>query len=290
MSLLPSRRDFLQVSAVVAGSLFFPKNLFARNPGHSFYFIQVDSQDSWPVADPVRWSLDNAREPVLERARERLLKLTPDDGERIIRLVVRRCHLNLLELQPGTVEVHHWGPQKLADLRPFFKSHELARSEVEVVVRDRKGEKSVTKTGDDFLFGDRLTSDFPLEHYLSKWQRRFDLEPDDWTAAPGTLSGFAWEGIESDCIPWSALKSAWRRTSPMLCPNCDEPTLLTNFGFRSMFNHLPNFVHACGHCRRTLMDESIKGVAGWMAVNLDAEVWPGFEMRWGFRVKREARA
>jgi len=195
----PSRRHFLQTAAAVTASWLLPRSLFARTPDRYFWFLHADTLDSWPVADPVRWSLEHAHEPVLERATEGLRKLTPDDGDRIIRLVVRRCRLNLLELQPDQVLVHHWG-QHRADLRAFFKTHRLDRPKVEVVLGDRKKEAVTTQTGDDFLFGDRLAAHFPLDLYLSKWASRFALQPDDWTAAPGTRSGYAWGGVE-DNIP-----------------------------------------------------------------------------------------
>jgi hypothetical protein len=107
-------------------------------------------------------------------------------------------------------------------------------------------------------------------------------EPDDWTAAPHTWSGFAWKGIEPNCIPWVALKSVWRRTTAPLCQNCDRPTLLTNFGFpfSGMFNRRPFFSHVCGRCRRLFEDRSIGDVAKWVVKNLDAEVWPDFVMVW----------
>ena len=74
--------------------------------------------------------------------------------------------------------------------------------------------------------------------------------------------------------------------------NCDQPTLLSNFGLRQvgMFNRSPNFIHVCGACRRSFRDESVRDVAGWMALNLDAEVLPGFEMVWNRRVKWEAKS
>jgi hypothetical protein len=70
----------------------------------------------------VAWSLENALQPTLERASEGLRTLTPADGERVIRLVVRRCLLNLIEIHPGRVDVHHWCCQGLADLRRFFNA------------------------------------------------------------------------------------------------------------------------------------------------------------------------
>lgn len=281
----PSRRQFIQATAAVTASLVLPRSLVASRSDRSFWFLHADSCTSWPVADPVRWSLDHAHEPVLERAKEGLAKLTPDDGDRIIRLVIRRCRLNLLEFHPEQVVVHHWSAQR-ADIRPFFKQHGLARPEITVALRDRKREVVSTQPGDDFLFGDRLAADFPLDLYLGKWASRFALQPDDWTPAPGTRSGYAWGGIE-DNIPWIALKAAWRQAAPVICLNCDQPTILTNFGYpwTGLFNRSARFVHVCGACRRAFRDDSVKDVPGWMAANLDAEAQPDAEMVWGSRVK-----
>lgn len=282
----PSRRTFLQATAAVTASLLLPRSLFSTAPDRRFWFVHADSCTSWAVADPVRWSLDHAHEPIMERAREGLAKLTPDDGDRIIRLVVRRCHLNLLELHTQQVVVHHWGQQGRADVRPFFKAHGLARPQIEVILRDRKKEIVTAHTGEDFRFGDRLAADFPLVLYLGKWASRFALQPYDWTAAPGTRSGFAWGGVE-DQIPWIALKAAWRRTTPKPCLNCDQPTILTNFGvpWTGLFNRTPRFLHICAACRRSFRDESVKDVHGWMAANLDVEVRPDAEMVWDRRVR-----
>ena len=286
----PTRRLFLKTTAAVVASWLLPRSLFAKNPDRSFWFIHADSCTFWPVADPVRWSLDHAHEPVLDRASEGLRKLTPDGSDRIIRLVVRRCRLNLLELRPDQVVVHHWGPQR-ADLRTFFKQHRLARPEIEVVLRERKREIATKQTGEDFLFGDRLPDEFPLDRFLNKRVSRFETQPDDWQAAPGTWSGLAWEGVEDNRIPWAVLKSAWRRATAMMCQNCDQPTMLTNFGvpWTGMFNRTPRFLHVCGPCQRSFKNEAVTDVAGWMAANLDAESRPDAEMVWDRRVKREAK-
>ena len=150
---MTNRREFLQTTAAIAGSLLLPKSVFAT-PDHRFHFIHVDSCKHWPIADPVKWSLENAHEPIFARAAEGLSKLTTSDGDRIIRLVVRRCSLNLLEVHPGRVVVDHWGSHR-TDLRPFFKTHGLARPEIEVVVRDRKKETITTLTGDSFFTASR---------------------------------------------------------------------------------------------------------------------------------------
>ena len=143
--------------------------------------------------------------------------------------------------------------------------------------------------GDDFLFGERLASFWPLKAYQTKWQRRAVEERDDWTAAPHTWSGFAWKGIEPNRIPWAALKSAWRRTARMLCPNCDEPTTLTNFGLPQwgMLNREARFVHACRLCRRLFRDYSIDrfDVQRWIESHLAVEVLPDFILWMGKPVK-----
>jgi hypothetical protein len=286
----PSRRDFLQAGVIAAGSLILPRSLFATTPSH-FHFIHTDTLNSWPVADPVTWTLKNRGQPILERASTGLAKLTQGDGDRIIRLIVRRCDLNLIEIQPQLVTVQHWGQQQ-ADLRPFFKTNRLARPEIAVVLLDRKKETVTKKTGDDFLFGSRIAPDFPLDLFQNKFANRFTNDPDDWQAAPNTNSGFAWDGLEDNRIPWAAMKSAWRRAAPGVCLNCDGETLLVNFGLRplGMFNRCQKFTSVCGACRRSFKDESVKDVTEWMATNLDVDVRPGFEMVWGRRVEREAKA
>ena len=245
---MTNRREFLQTTAAITGSLILPTSLFAQ-PSSNFHFIHAASCKQWPVADPVQWSLENAHEPILERAADGLKKLTPDDGDRIVRLVVRRCSLNLLEVHPGRVVADHWGSNR-ADLRPFFKAHGLARPGIEVVLRDRKKETVTTLTGESFLYGVPLASDFDLQLFQSKWERRFENEADDWQAAPDTSSGFAWDGLPDGSIPWAAMKSVWQLSQPTSCLNCDKPTILVNFGYRQvgLFNRSPNFVSICPQC------------------------------------------
>jgi hypothetical protein len=282
MSMPFSRRTFLQTAAAAIASFLLPRSLRAGVSQPSYWFIHTPTGETWPVGDPVAWVLEHAHEPILERARDRLVTLDASDPQRIIRVAVRRCRLNLLELRPGRVVVHHWGEQGQGDLRPFFKQHGLARHHVEVVLLDRKREVTTLQHGDAFLYGERLPPSWPWEAYRSKWRRRVVEEPDDWTAAPHTWSGFAWKGIEPNRIPWAALKSAWRLTTAPLCLNCDQPTLLSNFGFpwSGMFNRRPLFIHVCGRCRRLFEDRSVGDVGKWIVKNLEAEVWPDYDMVW----------
>jgi len=282
------RRHFLQTSLTAIASFLLPRSLFASTAAPRFHFIHTDTLTSWPVTDPVTWALKNRGQPILERAAEGLSKLTPSDGDRIVRVVVRRCRLNLLELRPDQVVVQHWG-QRQADLRHFFKQQKLARPEIVVMLRDRKKEVVRTQSGDSFLYGSQIVPDFPLDLFVSKFASRFTQEPDDWQAAPNTNSGFAWDGIEDGQIPWTALKSAWRREAPGVCLNCDTPTLLVNFGLRQVgiFNRCPNFLSVCGTCRRSFRDESVVDVGAWIVAHLDAEVRPDAEIIWGRQVKRQ---
>lgn len=286
MSTEPTRREFLQTAAIAVGSLVLPSILRAT-ADQRFWFLQTETGESWPVADPASWCLHDANQPILERAHEGLLKLTATDKDRIIRLVIRRCQLNLIEILPGRAVVHHWGRQGQGDLRPFFKTHGLARKNVEVVVIDRKKETSTNQSGDDFLFGQRLPQDWPAEIYLSKWDHRTEQEPDDGTASPQSWSGYAWYDVESGRIPWTAMKSAWKRRAST-CPNCDQPTILTNFGkpWVGMFQRKQIVKETCLKCRRSF-EESVEDVEEWMTANLDAEVLPQFVMQWNQRVKWE---
>src|SRR5215470_4662134 len=144
-----TRRTFLQTAVAAATSLFLPGGVRAEG---NAWFLHASTGESWTVDDPVSWSLENAGQPVLERARERLLTLTGADPQRVIRLVVRRCRLNLIEIQPQRVVIHHWGQQGQADLRPLFKKHSLAKQGVEVFLSDRKREVVTPRPGDDFLY------------------------------------------------------------------------------------------------------------------------------------------
>ncbi len=282
MSHQPSRRSFLKTAVAAVASFFLPRILLARHNPTSFWFLDSSTGESWPVDDPVAWSLENARQPVLERARDRLVTLCSADPQRVIRLVVRRCKLNLIESATGLVVVHHWGQQGQGELRPFFKQHDLARKGVRVVLIERKKEVSTVQPGDSFLFGERLPPFSPWTVFWKKWQRRNREERDDWTAAPGTWSGYAWDGVEPNLIPWAALKSAWRRTTPLVCLNCDQPTVLVNFGFpwRGMFNRYPAFLHVCRRCRRSFEDDSVRDVPKWLVTSLDAEFLPDFDIVW----------
>ena len=281
----PTRRTFLQTVAAVVASLFLPRGVRVEKRAGSFWFLHAATGEAWAVDDPVAWSLENAGQPILERASEGLLKLTPANDQRIIRLV-RRCRLNLLELRPGRVVVHHWGQQGRADLRPFFKAHGLARKVVQVALIDRKRETATVQTGDAFLYGERLAEEFPLGVYLEKWRRRAIEEPDDCQAAPCSGSNYCWEGVEQRWIPWQVLKSAWRHEDAPLCQNCDQPTFLLSFGYFAcgFYKRGPVVLRICPLCSRKFEDNSPWDGPGWMLANLDVPLLPSADLMFGHPV------
>jgi len=286
---MTNRREFLQTIAAITGVSLLPTNRLTTT-APTFFFIHTNSEDSFQIANPVQWCLDHAQKPILDRASDGLRNLSTGDSERIIRLVVRRCGLNLVEVQSNQVTIHHW-LQHPADLKPFFKANELTRSEVQVTLLNRKKETATQKTGDDFLYGQPTAADFPVELFTSKWQNRYVNESDDGQASPTSNSGLAWDGLEDGQIPWAALKSAWRQGG-VVCQNCAVPTFLVNFGLRQvgMFHRASCFERVCGACQRSFVGDLVKDVSGWMAANLDAEVRPGFKLIWGNRVKWMAKA
>ena len=287
---MTNRRQFLQTTAAITGASLLPNHLFIA-PTPTFLFIQSTTLNSWSIANPTQWCLDHQHDPLLERAKDRLCTLTSNDSDRIIRLVVRRCGLNLLELQTNQVTVHHWSKQH-ADLRPFFKTNGFTRPKVEVTLLARRDETITHKTGDDFLYGTKIAQDFPIELFVSKWNNRFVNESDDQQASPTTNSGLAWEGLEDGEIPWAALKSAWQRSQAVSCLNCDQPTILVQFGLKQvgMSNRLPNFLRVCPKCNRSFADDTIESCRGWMKANLDADVYPKFEIVWGTRFKPKSKS
>jgi hypothetical protein len=139
-----NRRNFLQSTTGIGVSCILPK--IPVPPVANFHLIRTDTLASWSVTDPVEWSFRNADQPIPARAADRLGKLTNEDDQRVIRLVVRRCGLNLVEIKSNQVTVHYWSDQ-LADLRPFFKASELASPDVQATLINRKTEVTQRSLG-----------------------------------------------------------------------------------------------------------------------------------------------
>lgn len=155
---MPTRRDLLKTTAAIPGSLILPKSVFATS-ATTFHFLHADSCKHWPVSDPVQWSLHNAHEPIPARAADGPSKLTMNDADRGIRLVILRYSLNLIKVLPERELVDHWVSNR-ADLKPFCKVHRLAQPEIEAVLQNRKNKTATTLTGESFLYGVQLASKF----------------------------------------------------------------------------------------------------------------------------------
>ena len=283
----PTRRTFLQTALAAAASLFLPKALLSGRNRCSFWFLHAPTWETWAVDVPVAWALDNVRQPILERARERLVTLDATDPQRVVRLVTRRCKLNLLELRPGRVVVQFWGKQGCGNLRPFFKQHGLATKGVQVALIDRKRETTTVQTGADFLFGQPLPPFWPWKVYWRKWQRRASEEPDDWTPAPCSGSNYCWEGVEQGFVPWAVVKPAWRHEGAPPCRNCDKATILTAFGYFvcGFYKRGPIVLRICPLCSSRFEDHSPWDGPSWMLANLEGPLRPTADLMFGRPVR-----
>jgi hypothetical protein len=241
------------------------------------FFIHGPTGSTWPVDDPIPGCLQHSRdEAILAPARERLMTLGPADADRIVRLVVRRCKLTLLDVRPVRVLVHFWSREERADLRPFFKAHGLARPSVEVVLLRRKDEFVSLYRGDDFLFGEPHRR-FPWDVYQGKWGRRNEQEEGDRTQAPESLTNFSWAGMPAPFIPWTVLKWLWMREQAPACPNCEVPQAMLRFWWRRRVRVgglNSTLTRGCFACRRVFVEGYPGDLLEWIVKTLDGSLWP----------------
>ena len=244
----PCRRGFMQAAAALVAAGSIPTG-GAAAPVPRCYF--VGPAGAWAADDPAAWALARQADlPELEHARERLATLTLDRHENILRVVLRRGPLSLVEVNGAMVTAQHWTRPGKVDLRPFFKANGLARPDVAVTIVYRKKEITENRTGKEFLYGSPIPADFPADVFARKRLNCFVVEADDNAPAPFTGSGFGWQGVPGDSIPWRALKSAWRNAPQTACPNCDGSALIRNFGYRqvSFFGFAGALVNSCFRC------------------------------------------
>jgi hypothetical protein len=239
-------------------------------------FFVFPSGNSFPVDDPVAFCREHVGHPLLDNARQRLLRCdTRTDPDRVLNVVLRRCGLKLAVVSPGRVVVHHW--TQPADLRPFLKEHRLARPDVEVALVRRKSGLVTLQPGDHFLYGSRLAPGFPWDAYRERWERRQDHDPTDRAPAPESQSSYSWEGVEPGRIPWAALKSVWRRERAPDCPNCDVSLATWSFDERRsgwLSGTRAVIAHCCFLCRRGVEEECQGDLWPWLLKVLDADVLP----------------
>jgi hypothetical protein len=284
--LMTDRREFLQASAAVAGTMIVSPSFSGPIPGGEpppkFVMFYVLSDEWWPTEDPVQWAATQQKNPLLSRVANRLLgERTQDDWTRIIGLFTRRFAVNLVELRPGRVILHYWGKRKV-DLKYFMRSEKLARPDIEVCELNRKLETIVRRSGEDFLSGSPMPIDFELDLFRHKWNRRFEQEANDSTEIAvdhsrlGRLEFLCWPGLPNNAIPWSAMKSAWRNDLGLrsICPNCDKKMILVDFGGQPFgFCKYTFFTkHLCVGCQRMFLTDLDN--TDWITAHLDPDVMP----------------
>jgi hypothetical protein len=241
-----------------------------------FWFIHGQTGTTFQVDDPISWCVQHRDEGILAPARDRLVTLGPADADRIVRLVVRRCKLTLLDVRPRRVLVHFWSRESRADLRSFFKVHGLAHDGIEVMLLQRKEEFIWTRRGDDFLYGEPHPC-FPWDVYQEKWMRRNDQEADDWTQAPESLTNFSWEGLPAPFIPLAVLKCIWLREQAPDCPNCETPEVMLRFWWRRRVwvGGLNSYLtRGCFACRRVFIEDFPGNLLEWVVKTLERGLWP----------------
>lgn len=241
----------------------------------AFYFIHNTTLEAWSVTDPVQWCLDHKTDPRLERAMEGLSARDADERDRIVRLVLRRCGLILVEVELPQVHVQHWGELD-GDLRPFFKKQQLTGDDIRVKIRNRKKEFPIEKSGQDFLYGNPLAPDFPFELVHQRWLQRSVIEIDDDTLAP--LSQREVHAPNVGPITWGTLKSIWQKNAPDACPNCDQSTsIVVSYRMRpcGFYKFSPDVIRICARCRRSFVDSS-RNMRDWIRENVDPRYWPSW--------------
>ena len=251
---------------------------FRDNPCRVFWFLDARSGELWPVDDPVRWCLANDH-LLFARAKDRLLTLTGDEQDRIIRVVVRRCGLHWIAFGAGALVVHFWST--LADLKPFCRRFDLARPDVRVALVERKHEVVTITTGAEFLYGTALADTFPVERYRQKWLRRYCVEADDGQSASHSPTNYLWKGCEPGLVPWRALKSLGETRHLLFAGTAAAhgrsavrvvPGLLVQ--------GTPRIIHGCCACRRYIVDSTQIDLTTWLWKHLDPQHRPTHHRAW----------
>src|SRR5262249_27249797 len=132
------------------------------------------------IVDPHAWLLAHRDDPLLAAARERLVA-SPDDADRCVRVVLRRCGLVLINVvTEKRIVVRHWG-KVVPDLRAWAKEHGWNRPRIEVVfVNEKNGRVVVHPDGEDVLLhGGRVGGGFPWAEYMVWYELRSVEESDD---------------------------------------------------------------------------------------------------------------
>jgi hypothetical protein len=244
----------------------------------AYFFLHVPSSRSWPTDNPHKWLINRRDDEILAEARERLL-LSPNDADRCLRVVLRRCDLVLIQIvADDRIVVHHWS-DPAPDLRAFAKVNRLARAGIQVVFANSKnGKLAVHKNAEDLLlFGVRVGPRFPWSEYAEKYERLHAEEAGDKNAASAAYTNFLWEterGGPHERLTWQVLKAVWN-AERVECPNCDMPLVLVGFEWRigMLSFRSGRSVRVCPQCRRRF-DRVEETPLAWLASVLPPDLRP----------------
>jgi len=254
----------------------------------SYYFLHSSSGRSWPATNPNKWLLDHSRDDLLAAARERLLA-SPEDPDRCLRVVLRRCCLALIQIiEDDKIVVRYWR-DPIPDVKAWAKRSGFNRPGIQVAFTNVKNNKVVVHEDAEglLLFGVRVGPRFPWSQYTAKYEMRGIEQQDDQDVAPTAFTNFGWEGVPHGRLTWRVLKSIWR-AERIGCPNCDRPLVLTSFGWHDgplSFRSARVFRH-CPRCRRRFEvaePEPLRWVASVLPQGLrpsHLEQWRTFEIDW----------
>lgn len=253
-----------------------------------YHFLHVPTSRSWPTDDPHAWLLDHRDEDLLAAAREGLVD-TPNDPDRCLRTLLRRCRLVLVQIvAENKIVVQHWA-NHIPDLRRWAKENGFNRPAVQVVFVNVKNNNVIVHEDaeDVLLFGVRVGPKFPWSEHAAKYECRHAEEPSDEDTAPAAFTNFGWPSVAASRLPWKILKAVWN-AERVACPNCDRPLVLTSFGWHQgplSFRSARVFRH-CTVCRRRIEADEPEPLA-WVASVLPSglrpthlEQWRKFEIDW----------
>ena len=216
-----------------------------------YWFVHVDAPVFWRAKDPVGWCLSHRQTPLLRPAMAELNASVMGDDSSVLDTVLRRCPLNLVTLEAGSLVVQYHGPTGRADVRRLvrhgirggkpmrFESHEI-----------QSGRITAIDTA-ELQAGLPMPSDWPVAVFQEKWRNRRIEEADDAAEVPVPSEGLVEPIPHREQWTWSDLKMFWALSRPLHCPDCDRPAIVATQGCLRLDDSRwrLRFVYVCIPCR-----------------------------------------
>ena len=212
---------------------------------------------------PARWVFDDAAnsyfpdddffrsfdwhipQAVIERARLGLEEnIGPDQLRRLVerrdreqRVIIRLiqplgCGVDgFADDDPGytRISVQHWSRQPRR-IGPLITGLQLDPRRLVLTVTSLLDHTTLHANGTEYLDGQPLVKGPDIEELGSRWCRRREAIPPDWTAATTRDWTLRWRHMPGPGSPWAALAGCWNTVAGPTCPLCEFPTLLWGFG------------------------------------------------------------